>query len=95
MIFSRLIMLGPAFRGDRHHVAQQTVDAVADPDRLALRLDVDVAGAGADGVAEERVEQSDRRRLVGVVVVVVAVVVLDATAAARRRRRRRRSTRRV
>jgi len=51
---------------DRHDVAQQAVDPVADPQVAGLRLDVHVAGPGADGVGEHHVDEpDDGRRLDG------------------------------
>jgi hypothetical protein len=47
---------------DGHDVAQQAVDAVADAQLVGLRLDVDVGGAGADGVGEHHVDEPDDRR---------------------------------
>ena len=56
---------------DGHDVAQHAVDPVADPQRLALRLDVDVAGPGAHGVGEDQADQPDGRRVVGARAVVL------------------------
>jgi len=48
-----------------HDLVQHAVDAEADAEHLLVRLHVDVAGALADGVGEERVHQLDDRRLLG------------------------------
>src|SRR5439155_12590073 len=40
---------------------QDTVDAVAHPDAVGERLDVDVAGPQADGLGDDQVDQLDHR----------------------------------
>ena len=44
-IFTRLTTAGPIAAGQLEHVVQRAVDAVPHPDRLPVRLDVDVRGA--------------------------------------------------
>src|SRR2546427_286601 len=51
--------------GRRHHVVQQTVDPVARLHTAAVRLDVNVAGTVADGLADDHVDQPDDRSLLG------------------------------
>ena len=51
--------------GRRHHVVQQTVDPVAHLHTTAVRLDVNVAGTVADGLADDHVDQPDHRSLFG------------------------------
>ena len=61
-ILMRLTAAAVAFFGHGHDVAQQAVDAVADAQVAGLRLDVDVAGAGAHGVGEHDVDEAHDRR---------------------------------
>jgi hypothetical protein len=50
---------------DRVARDQHAVDAVADPDRLVLRLDVEVGGPLGDRVVDQQLEQPHHRRIVG------------------------------
>jgi len=50
--------------GRGHDVVEDPVDAVADPHPALLGLDVDVAGALADGLEDDLVDEADDRRLV-------------------------------
>ena len=55
------------------HLAEHAVDPVADAQAVPLRLDVDVARAGADRVGQHHGHQPDGRRLVGGRVAVLPV----------------------
>ena len=48
-----------------HDLVQDAVDAVADPEGLLVRLDVDVRGPLLDGVGEDQVHQLDDRGILG------------------------------
>ncbi len=49
--------------GGRHLLGEHAVDAVAHPELLLVRLDVDVARALLDGVEQHHVDQADDRRV--------------------------------
>jgi len=51
--------------GKRSHLAQYAVDAEPDAQALFQRFEVDVAGAVLDGLADERVDDIDDRRVFG------------------------------
>ena len=52
--------------GDDRDLAQEPVDAVADPDVALLGLDVDVGGAAVQGLAHDGVDQPHHRGVVDV-----------------------------
>ena len=63
-----------------HHLVQHAVDAEPDAERLLVRLDVDVAGALADGVGQDGVHELHDRGFLGrflQLAQVDVVVVLD------------------
>ncbi len=62
-ILIRLTSAGPIEPGQVEHVVQRAVDAVADPDPLALRLDVDVGGAVAQRLGDDHLDDLDDRRV--------------------------------
>jgi hypothetical protein len=64
MIFSRLTTAGMDLAALRHDLVEHAVHAVADAHVPLLRLDVDVRGAVADRLADERVDELDDRRVV-------------------------------
>ena len=50
--------------GQVEHVVQRAVDAVADPDPVVLRLDVDVGGAVAQRLGDDHLDDLDDRGVV-------------------------------
>ena len=65
MILMRLTSSGPVGCRQAEHLAQRTVDPVADADPSVGRLDVDVGGAVAQRLGDDLVDQLDDRCLVG------------------------------
>ena len=63
-ILIRLTSAGPMDAGQVEHVVQRAVDAVADPDPVVLRLDVDVGGAVAQRLGDDHLHDLDDRRVV-------------------------------
>ena len=64
MILRREIVASCRWCGNGQHVVQQPVHALPDLQQRLVRLDVDVAGAGLRGVAQDEVDElHDRRQL--------------------------------
>ena len=81
MIFSREMTPPAICLGERIDLVQHAVDAVADPQVVLGRLDVDVGRAVLDRLGDQQVDEPDDRgvldrpRSAGQVVLVVALVV--------------------
>jgi hypothetical protein len=73
----RLMTPGLDRAGRAHHLVEHAVDAVADPQVLLARLDVDVGRAVRDRLRDEQVDELDDRRVLGDRLEVVEVDVLS------------------
>jgi hypothetical protein len=62
--------------GRLHHLEQRTVDAVAHPQLVLERLDVDVARAPSHRLGEDAVDELDDRRIVDLRLLCVVVVLV-------------------